>query len=402
MAAGSKNPSATGHEAKHEAKETDTDPEAVELPRRCTLGDTVSQDRTTAPPLTRKKSNYVEAKDTAQTNGFLNAWLKDPSNDIPYSISTTNPSGRRRSNGSRPEPHTHSFNLQTVSPEVTQLHSATPASQTDAEARSDWGDLSTAWSMRLSASNREAGVTSEGFRVHPHIQLGDQFGHPVSSLPPGAHPLPPPPPRQLQQLYPWGVNSPSQQPIFTYPPLNGSTVQALHPALLQQHIASTRVVYLVIPQEPPATQLPQTPCQHGCGPGISQPTVVQSSFVQPATPPHTGVEIPPAHNSPGGGGCNGNVFECRCGPSCWCVGCITHPFNEATQEYIRSAQAQLLLEEADEAALARSWEQPFTNNTLRGGESEMAARLPVQLNASLMAGDGEPNLPTDGYFFVTY
>ncbi|KAI1633693.1 hypothetical protein F4809DRAFT_573566 [Biscogniauxia mediterranea] len=31
------------------------------------------------------------------------------------------------------------------------------------------------------------------------------------------------------------------------------------------------------------------------------------------------------------------VHQCACGPDCQCVGCTAHPFNEATQDYIRSA-----------------------------------------------------------------
>lgn len=34
----------------------------------------------------------------------------------------------------------------------------------------------------------------------------------------------------------------------------------------------------------------------------------------------------------------GTIHECNCGPGCECIGCIAHPFNAATQEYIRSAQ----------------------------------------------------------------
>ena len=54
-------------------------------------------------------------------------------------------------------------------------------------------------------------------------------------------------------------------------------------------------------------------------------------------PPVTAITVPM-------GGCAsdttglGTIHECNCGPGCQCIGCIAHPFNDATQEYIRSAQ----------------------------------------------------------------
>ncbi|KAK6087658.1 copper fist DNA binding domain-containing protein [Seiridium cupressi] len=57
----------------------------------------------------------------------------------------------------------------------------------------------------------------------------------------------------------------------------------------------------------------------------------------PRNPAVTAVTVPM-------GGCAsdtiglGTIHECNCGPGCECIGCIAHPFNDATQEYIRSAQ----------------------------------------------------------------
>ncbi|KAH6652506.1 hypothetical protein BKA67DRAFT_292431 [Truncatella angustata] len=57
----------------------------------------------------------------------------------------------------------------------------------------------------------------------------------------------------------------------------------------------------------------------------------------PRQPPVTAITVPM-------GGCAsdttglGTIHECNCGPGCECIGCIAHPFNAATQEYIRSAQ----------------------------------------------------------------
>ncbi|OBT98204.1 hypothetical protein VE01_03827 [Pseudogymnoascus verrucosus] len=34
------------------------------------------------------------------------------------------------------------------------------------------------------------------------------------------------------------------------------------------------------------------------------------------------------------------LHSCGCGPTCQCVGCAAHPYNDATQEYVRSAYAE--------------------------------------------------------------
>ncbi|KAI1850336.1 hypothetical protein JX266_004194 [Neoarthrinium moseri] len=57
----------------------------------------------------------------------------------------------------------------------------------------------------------------------------------------------------------------------------------------------------------------------------------------PRNPPPTAITVPVGGCASDGGNL-GSIHECHCGPGCQCIGCIAHPFNDATKEYIRSAQ----------------------------------------------------------------
>jgi hypothetical protein len=84
---------------------------------------------------------------------------------------------------------------------------------------------------------------------------------------------------------------------------------------------------------------------------VMQQGAVQHAPAQNGTTPHGTASIPSAADLarsqlsaiavPMGtcGSDNGNpIHECHCGPGCQCIGCISHPFNDATREYIQSAQ----------------------------------------------------------------
>ena len=97
--------------------------------------------------------------------------------------------------------------------------------------------------------------------------------------------------------YPYFV----QPTIFTYPPQYGSYLQPLQPEQWRQVMAA--VSYAP----------PNLISNYGIPNGV--PYSYQS----------TSQSI------------NGNSHECCCGESCDCVGCAAHPYNQATQDYVRSA-----------------------------------------------------------------
>lgn len=123
--------------------------------------------------------------------------------------------------------------------------------------------------------------------------------------------------------------APTPQPIATYP---AACSNCGHP----------QPVRLVYPPPPGSTPAPVAPSQwpYNPGPGSVVYVVVPTSgcMVTPAGPSNP--PSAPVDNSAEGFGDNdGNletIHECGCGPGCECIGCISHPYNEATQEYIRS------------------------------------------------------------------
>ncbi|KAI1487850.1 hypothetical protein F5X96DRAFT_122975 [Biscogniauxia mediterranea] len=56
-----------------------------------------------------------------------------------------------------------------------------------------------------------------------------------------------------------------------------------------------------------------------------------------STPQSSYVNSPPLMDSNASSFNPFTVHQCACGPDCQCVGCTAHPFNSATQEYVRSA-----------------------------------------------------------------
>ncbi|KAF4968921.1 hypothetical protein FZEAL_10323 [Fusarium zealandicum] len=96
-----------------------------------------------------------------------------------------------------------------------------------------------------------------------------------------------------------------QPTVFTYPPQYGSYLQPLQPEQWRQVMASMTFA--------------------GQG-GIPSPYGMPSAA--PYHPPGT---TQTSHSSAG------TSHQCSCGASCQCVGCAAHPYNEATQSYVRSA-----------------------------------------------------------------
>lgn len=116
-------------------------------------------------------------------------------------------------------------------------------------------------------------------------------------MPPFQHPL-----AMTGGMYPFY----SQPNIFNYPPQYGSYLQPLQPEQWRQFMAG--MAFAQSGGNPPFGMPGHIPVQH-------QPQ-------QNPTSPNAG---------------DWTWHQCGCGDTCECVGCAAHPYNEATQNYVRSA-----------------------------------------------------------------
>jgi hypothetical protein len=78
--------------------------------------------------------------------------------------------------------------------------------------------------------------------------------------------------------------------------------------------------------------------------------------------------------------------DCTCGPGCQCVGCITHPFNDATRNYVRSAHDAF-----------EDFYQAYSPKSELGGASLLAG----QTVADQASSPGQ-TLGADDYFYFDY
>lgn len=98
-----------------------------------------------------------------------------------------------------------------------------------------------------------------------------------------------------------------QPNVFAYPPQYGSFMQPLQPEQWRQMMA--------------AMSYAQPPQQNGMfAPGAAGTT---------STMPFQAGSAP--------GSSTWTSHQCSCGEDCQCIGCAAHPYNEATQSYVRSA-----------------------------------------------------------------
>ncbi|KAG5929622.1 hypothetical protein E4U42_005212 [Claviceps africana] len=106
----------------------------------------------------------------------------------------------------------------------------------------------------------------------------------------------------------------AQPNIFNYPPQYGSYMQPLQPGQWRYFMAVA------------------TAFDHnGGGGGGSAEGGVQSLGMR-AEPFGTQQQMPTTSN-----GSSWTSYQCSCGSTCQCIGCAAHPYNEATQDYVRSA-----------------------------------------------------------------
>lgn len=101
------------------------------------------------------------------------------------------------------------------------------------------------------------------------------------------------------------------------------------------------------------------------------------------------------------------VHTCGCGDTCQCIGCAAHPYNDATQNYVRSAYASMSIERSSSEVYSNG--QPTANGGTNGNTSAQAHNAeqiasPTALTpASTTSGTGdEQNLPENDFLFVNY
>ncbi|KAH7175884.1 hypothetical protein EDB81DRAFT_771325 [Dactylonectria macrodidyma] len=203
------------------------------------------------------------------------------------------------------------------------------------------------------------------------------------------------PPFQAPMVMPNGMYPYYPQPtIFTYPPQYGSYLQPLQPEQWRQVMAS--MTFAAVPGAMPSP--------------YGMPGAVP---YQPQGQPHSATSS--SHSAVG------TSHQCTCGEGCQCVGCAAHPYNEATQNYVRSAWESML----DEPQSAGGHVHGDRGHTRINGHGRNGSTANESSNAEAIPGVGPgegtksppaPQTPSDAasgmsdeqalsandFFFVSY
>ncbi|GKT44214.1 protein GRISEA [Colletotrichum spaethianum] len=170
-----------------------------------------------------------------------------------------------------------------------------------------------------------------------------------------------------------------QPTIFTYPPQYGSFMSPLQPEQWKQTMEALQYGQPV--PQPAAYNMPPNPLFASDG---TTPTIPESTS-------HT----------------------CGCGDGCQCVGCAAHPYNDATQDYVRSAYFSMQEDSYgmtngvngtnghSEAVIANSTGSRGVETPTNGeaGGSPPAPQTPSDTTSGLSE---EQALSASDFFFVTY
>ena len=154
-----------------------------------------------------------------------------------------------------------------------------------------------------------------------------------------------------------------QTTVFTYPPTYGSFQNPLQPSAWRQSVRANSYGH-------PQMQAPLTP----------------------GTMPFETPVIPESLDT---------VHTCSCGDGCQCIGCAAHPYNDATQDYVRSAWSSMNIEQAPS--------EMYTNGRANGNGhpappgAETIASPTAHTPSSTTSGNGEEqSLSASDFFFVNY
>ncbi|KAH8886356.1 hypothetical protein GQ53DRAFT_750628 [Thozetella sp. PMI_491] len=143
--------------------------------------------------------------------------------------------------------------------------------------------------------------------------------------------------------------------------------------MIQYHVNPDGAIHIVIP--PPAP-----PAAAAAPPPPRPPSTQFGSMLQ--NPPTPG-EVSTSWN-------------CNCGPDCQCVGCVDHPFNTATQGYVRSAYSYVL------RSNAYPQERNPSNAKIETGPSTGPGPGIDLTNVGDRQSEQEQDLPARDFFFVDY
>lgn len=149
-----------------------------------------------------------------------------------------------------------------------------------------------------------------------------------------------------------------QATVFTYPPTYGSFHNPLQPSAWRQSVRANSY-------------------------GNPQ---MQAALPQGALPFDTPV-LPESLDT---------VHTCSCGEGCQCVGCAAHPYNDATQSYVRSAWSSMNVDQS---------EGVFTNGNGHSahppGEAMTSPTAHTPSSTTSVNGE-EQSLSASDFFFVNY
>ncbi|KAK2590370.1 hypothetical protein QQS21_011946 [Conoideocrella luteorostrata] len=150
----------------------------------------------------------------------------------------------------------------------------------------------------------------------------------------------------------------AQPHIFNYPPQYGSYMQPLQPEQWRQFMAA------------------MTFGQHARREsfGITGPSPMQQT---PTTP----------------NGSSWTSHQCSCGDACQCIGCAAHPYNEATQDYVRSAWNTMKEDSPKAHAHANSSGSHLNGSTdgANGANGEHEELTNVTSNGTMTPSKGNPD-----------
>ncbi|KAK0115417.1 hypothetical protein ONS96_013873 [Cadophora gregata f. sp. sojae] len=163
-----------------------------------------------------------------------------------------------------------------------------------------------------------------------------------------------------------------QPTVFTYPATYGSFQNPLHPTAWRQSLQTNN--YTQVPFPPG-----QLPFDTPLGPGLD------------------------------------TVHTCGCGDGCQCVGCAAHPYNDATQDYVRSAY-NLSMEHVNNEPYTNGHHPTNSNGAINGNGSVNGNGVPTTQpvadtvasptahtpSSTTSANGEEQNYSAADFFFVSY
>jgi hypothetical protein len=184
-----------------------------------------------------------------------------------------------------------------------------------------------------------------------------------------------------------------------------NTPQIPHQTLPQNIMPLNAVMYQQFVSQPTIFTYPPT---YGSWQNPLQPSAwregMRSNYAQGEIP------LPPdglPYEAPVMSGNLDTTHTCGCGDTCQCIGCAAHPYNDATQDYVRSAYASMSIERPSSEVYNNG--QPGTNGHTNGnvstqGQNVDQAASPTALTPSSTTSGAadDQNLSADNFLFVNY